>query len=143
MKNDDFEKQLQREPMRAIPPEWRAQILSSATRPPEHAARRTPYPARFSMLRKLLWPSPYAWSGLAAMWLVVLLLNLAAADSGNGRVAHLKTVNPVRPSAETLLVLEQHLRLRAELVEPAEFTEPPRPVGTRPRSARHLETLAA
>src|SRR5437870_6181946 len=108
MKNDDFEKQLQREPMRAIPPEWRAQILSAPARPLEHAARRTPHAARFSMLRKLLWPSPYAWSGLAAAWVVVLFLNLAAADSGNGRAAHLKTVNPARPSAETLLVLEQH-----------------------------------
>ena len=135
MNTDDFEKMLERQPLHAVPPEWRGQILSAATRQSDHVSR-------FSRWRELFWPSPYAWASLAATWLVVLFLNLAASDSPGTRVAGARAAKPVPSSAETLFALEQHLRLRAELTGLAEPAESPKPDGTRPRSARRTETVA-
>jgi hypothetical protein len=141
MKTDDFEKQLQRQPLRPVPAEWRDQFLSAATRHC-HASHIAHHAPRGSWLRELLWPSPYAWSGLALVWLVALFLNLAASDSRSSRVGDASSARPVRSSPETLLALEQHLRLRAELAGTSDLAEPPKPVVNRPRSARQTETVA-
>jgi hypothetical protein len=142
MKTDDFEKQLQRQPLRSVPEEWRDQILSAAARHCDHAAGSAERATRRSWLRELLWPSPYAWGGLAAVWLIVLGLNFTTARPGSssGRVA---TAKPVHRLPDTLLALEQHLRLHADLTATNELVEPPKSLLNRPRTARRLETVAA
>src|SRR5438876_7981392 len=79
MNADDFDKRLQRQTLRPIPHEWRSEILDAARRAGE------PQPSTFnsqptSWWRELLWPCPQAWACLAAMWVLVLLLDLASRD---------------------------------------------------------------
>jgi len=77
MKNDDFEQFLASQPLRAIPSEWRAQILRTAgqRRPLE---RKEP---AGSWWRELLWPAPMAWAGVAGAWLLIVGMHIAAQPS--------------------------------------------------------------
>ena len=104
-------------------------------------SRFTFHVSRFSRWRELFWPSPYAWAGLAALWLVVLALNFTTAktDSNPSQIAAAK---PVRWSPDTRLALAQHLRLRAELTDTLVPAEPPKSIVNRPRTARQIETVA-
>jgi hypothetical protein len=102
MNSDDFEKQLERQPMRAVPPAWRAQILREAVaavsdrrkagqasclsvvankdrtgETPVPLSRRRSETAATMRLRELLWPRPVAWAGLAAAWVVIAILRAA------------------------------------------------------------------
>ena len=78
MNLDDFEARLSRQPLRPVPPAWRDEVLRSAAA--GHSSRSStlnPQPSTF--WRSWLWPSPVAWAGLAATWVVILALNHAAA----------------------------------------------------------------
>src|SRR5207249_3570026 len=100
MNTDDFEKQLQRQPLRAVPPEWREQILSAAPRQLDYVPRIKPYQLRRSWLREILWPSPTAWAGLAAAWIVIFALQF---DSGQpAKMAAVKTAPPSRQVLDLL-----------------------------------------
>ncbi|MCX6911179.1 MAG: hypothetical protein NTY01_24495 [Verrucomicrobia bacterium] len=69
MNSDDFEKKLERQPMRVVPAAWRAQILREAR------LAATPEPAPW--WRELLWPRPLAWASLAAAWVIIAILHTA------------------------------------------------------------------
>ena len=78
MNLDDFEQRLRRQPLRPVPPAWRDAILRSAAA--GHSSRSsTLNPQPSTCWRDWLWPSPAAWAGLAATWVVILALNHAAA----------------------------------------------------------------
>src|ERR1043166_8975407 len=107
MNTDDFEKKLQRRPLRQVPPAWRADILCAArnaaavqrgTRNTEHATR--------SFLSTLHWPSPRAWAGLAALWLLMLAVNLLTSHEP-ATVAN--RIPP--PSPQVLLAIQAQERL--------------------------------
>lgn len=70
---DDFEQLLKNQPLRTVPAEWRGEILAEAVA----ASARKPK-APMSLAQAWLWPSPYAWGALAAVWVVILGLNLAS-----------------------------------------------------------------
>ena len=70
MKEDDFEERLRRQPLRPIPPEWRAEILEAARA--VASPNRQPAPAPWWL--EWLWPCPQAWAGLAAVWMLILTL---------------------------------------------------------------------
>ena len=100
--NDDLENRLQRQPMRELPREWRAEILAAAAAPlPDgHTLRgRAALPRRPEFGRSSsvalpdhemsgltggngisAWPSLRAWAALAAVWLVIFLLHFTAPD---------------------------------------------------------------
>lgn len=59
---DEFEQFLSQQPLHGVPPGWRREIL----------------PDRQPTWREWLWPSPVAWATVAAMWLVILGLQLAS-----------------------------------------------------------------
>jgi hypothetical protein len=84
---------------------------------------------------ELFWPSRRAWAGLAAVWVVVLGLNLAARQRSSEPTA---LVNQSSPARELRLVLVEQARLRAELlqIEPLPGTEPPKRSIPGPRSER-------
>jgi hypothetical protein len=72
MNSDDFEKKLERQPMRAVPTAWRAQILREA----RLAATSKPVPW-LAWWRELLWPRPLAWASLTAAWVIIAILHAA------------------------------------------------------------------
>src|SRR5437016_3639465 len=82
MKPDNFEKKLERLPLREIPRDWRNDILSAARRAihAQPAPRSTLHGSRSLLstlnrqLSTLLWPAPRAWAGLAAIWLGLLIV---------------------------------------------------------------------
>ena len=128
MNTGDFEKRLERQAMRPIPHEWRGEILGAARRAGGHPLSiATTQPT--SWWRGLLWPCPQAWAGLAAMWGVILVLNLASRDP-----VQLTTISNIVPPQKLLIALGEHRRLLAELIGTPPVIEPVKPFGPRPRS---------
>ena len=141
MKPDDFENQLQRQPLRAAPAEWRAEILREAKASVAADVRRrelnSEAPEQDQSLltsaatiwwREWLWPSPQAWAGLAAMWLVILGLNATTAS----RSTDIAKQSP-KPSLEVETTLAAQRRELARLLDnsteptPAPKAGPPGP----------------
>jgi hypothetical protein len=144
MMNDEmepFERRLSRQPPREVPTRWRAEILSAT-----HAADSRPsaLDSRPSLLSTLIHqlptvfrPHPRAWAGLAAVWLVILALQLTSRDP-----AEVMARKTPPPSPEMLVALRQQKLLLAELVERPEPRTAARPksVPSRPRSDRYRES---
>ncbi len=89
MNADDFESKLRQQPFQSLPAEWRNDILRAA-RAGRSAQPSTINPQLRSTWRDWLWPSPVAWAGLAAAWVAIIALNLAAgapAFTGNPPLA--------------------------------------------------------
>jgi len=133
----DFENQLRCQPLRELPAAWRAEILAAAKAASntQHATRNTstsnPYHRLSAFLSALLWPCPQAWAGLAAVWLVILLVNYSPAETH-----HTMAQKTVRPSPEVTMALKEQQRLLAKLIEPLDepLAEPPKPFVPRPRT---------
>ncbi len=150
MKADDFEKRLQRQPIRQVPADWRDQMLAAA----REAASAQPVPCPTArahglsgllstinhQLSALLWPRPAAWAGLAAVWLVILGLDLATRDAPQG-VARRGS----RPSPQVFMAFQEQQRLLTELIGPREapVAEPPKQAPLRPRSERRRDLQMA
>ena len=136
MRPDDFEQRLHRQPLRQIPAAWREEILSAAR------ATARPRPSipnsRPSWLSALLWPKPRAWAGLAALWVLVFALHLAARDDSP---AIAKQTAPLSP--QVLMALREQEQLVAELIgrSGAPDADRPQPAAPRPRSHRQ-ETIS-
>lgn len=118
MKPDDFESQLQRQPLRDLPADWRTEILSAAQEAAAQAEPAKPS-APASWWRELLWPCPQAWAGLAAVWVVILGLNWAT-NSGEQH-PKMEARREITPE-ERMAFIEQQ-QLLARLLEPE--TAPP------------------
>lgn len=63
---NEFERKLSEQAFRMPPPEWREEILGSAT--------RIVVPPAWTW-RDWFWPSPHAWGALAALWIVFAILS--------------------------------------------------------------------
>ena len=132
--NTDFEKQLQRQPLRTLPPAWRGEILHAATPPP----RRHFLSTLNSQLSTIFWPCPQAWAALAAVWLVILGLNFAGRTTEPRGMTQAKAEFP--PSPQVLAMLREQRALYSELLGRPEMAPPPTP--PRPRSERAAESVA-
>jgi len=141
---DQFERRLSAQPVRQIPTEWRAQILSVASAAGARHSAGDPRPGWLStfnsQLSTLFWSHPKGWAGLAAVWVVILTLQLTSRDS-----TEIVAQNTPAPSPEMLIVLRQQKLLLAELVERPEprAAERPKALPLRPRSDRYHETFTA
>ncbi len=147
----DFEQRLKRVAPRKIPSAWRAGILTTArARSSRREEAQTSAPAaRPSFLSTLihqlstsLHPHRAAWGSLAAVWLVILALNLTDRDQS----ARAQTASITPPSPQALAAWRQQRRELAGLTDPT----PARPIVTptkqtlpQPRSNRRDECLAA
>jgi hypothetical protein len=129
--NSEFEKQLQRQPPRELPREWRAQILDAAFRP-----------APLSMaawLASWLWPHPRAWGGLAAAWVVILLLHFTSPDD-------LRVADNYPPATfQSLAIMKQQTLRMAQLLGSTDNSDQPAatPAPPKPRSERSRQQIAA
>lgn len=134
---DEFEKSLSRQPVKGIPEAWRADILAAAAAPATRPAARLMQDSLFAIfareLSALLWPHPKAWAGLAAAWVLILILNLSMRETPASPV-----IQVIQPSPEALAELRQQHRLYAELIGMAEASEAehPRLLLPKPRSER-------
>lgn len=83
MSPDDLEQQLQRRSLKAVPPEWRAQILSTAYEERAEGADRQSTAAWHWLPRTL------GWRALAAVWVLIASLHFAnqAAERSSHTVA--------------------------------------------------------
>lgn len=137
MKPDEFEQQLRNQPLRPVPPEWRAEIIDTARRA---SRRQAAAPVRQSApwWREWLWPSPQAWAGLAAVWLFLLGLHFTGpADSASS------TVQTQSPTPEIRMALAaQRLEMTRLLDGPVESTPPSKPAVPGPRSERTTPSKA-
>jgi hypothetical protein len=123
MNIDDFEKQLQQQPIRQVPGHWRNQILQAA-RQVESRESKVESQTGKPWLHQLLWPYPQAWGALAAIWMVALLFFVAGSESEGPTVA----VKAPVESREVMLALKQQLKFRAELMSANDtpVAEPPK-----------------
>ncbi|MBI5683958.1 MAG: hypothetical protein HZC54_02660 [Verrucomicrobia bacterium] len=133
MNSDDFEKKLKRQPMRAIPAEWRAQMLREA----RLAAAPEPMP-RLAWWRKLLWPRPIAWASLAAAWVIIAILHTLTPA-----VPSLVAQQTPSPRETMLRFAEQRRELAALLNLSAETTAPQKSKSAGPRSELLMSPASA
>lgn len=134
-RDDQFEKRLQRQPLREIPSAWRKEILSVA----ECAAgsrHSSPVPRHTPWWRELFWPCPQAWAGLAAVWLMIL-----GASFATGETPAMASRQITPPSPQVRELLKQQGQLLAELVGRVEETDADRHkrLAPQPRSQYRVE----
>jgi hypothetical protein len=93
-----------------------------------------PLPIRcgLKLWRELVVPCRHAWGGLAAIWLVIMAVNLGMRD-GSTQVA-----NASQTSRELQMAMWEQQRLVAELIEPSKpaVAVPPKRNTNQPRSDR-------
>ncbi len=137
MNPDDFEKQLERQPLRTVPAGWRAGILLAA-RESSVSQPSTSNPRRVAWWRELFWPCPQAWAGLAAVWVVILLIHFSSAERTESIVAA-----SVPPSPQEMMVLKEQKQMLAKLMAPFDQPagEPPKPYVPRPKSECRMESV--
>lgn len=141
---NEFEQHLSRQPLRPIPPEWRKEILAAANEAPtvRHvslATRRSWLSTLNHQLSTVFWPHPKAWAGLAAVWVLIFVLNISTRETAPKQVA-----KSAPPSPEMLAELRKQQRMFAELVGPREepVADRSKTYAPRPRTWR-VELLAA
>ncbi len=111
---EQFEHRLSRQPLRQVPHEWRGEILAAANTP-MHTASNVTRPGFLSTLNHQLstvfWPHPKAWTGLAAVWVLILAVDFSTRDT-SPRIAE----KSLPPSPEVIVELKKQQRLFAELM---------------------------
>ena len=107
--------------------------------PAIESPRPTP-PFSFSMLRTKVWrelvlPCRHVWVGLAAAWMLILGLHLAA---GMGQTSSVTGNQVSRPGPEIVAAVRERRELMAQLLDP--FTPLPvaRPKPPGPRGSVHM-----
>ena len=140
MNDSEFEKRLQRQPLRPIPGEWRSEILGAAykaadTRSSTIVARPGSSLAALNRrLSALLWPSPWAWAGGAASWVLIFALNFAASSGSDAAMSYR---SPAPPALVVEMAQDERRQLMTSLLDgaPSEMSTPPRePSRPPPRS---------
>jgi hypothetical protein len=130
---NEFEQRLRRVPVKPIPAGWRAEILAAAV-PARPATGRGSWAGRLNgRWHDLLWPHPKAWAGLAAAWLVILLLQVSQQEGTPARAAKFAP-----PSPEMLVELRQQQQMLVELLGPFELRDADRVRTVAPRTQRGL-----
>jgi hypothetical protein len=124
--NSEFEKQLERQPMRELPRGWRSEILA--------AASRTEHASVIDRLSTWLWPHPRAWAGLGAAWVLIFLLHFTAPDE-----RHLAR-NSSPMTFQSLAMMQRQTLMMAQLLsaldsgdQPVATIAPPKPRSERAR----------
>jgi hypothetical protein len=133
MNANDFEKQLQRQPFKTVPLEWRSEILQAAraaagSEPSKRHATST------SSWREFLFLWRWHLAGLSATWLLIAVLNATQSSAAAPPIVKQTTASPI----QVLMALRENRRQLLELIG-ANTTETSPALPTfapRPRSER-------
>jgi hypothetical protein len=89
---------------------------------------------------ELIWPCRRIWTGLAAVWILIFIVNFSQQDK-----SEMMARKTSSPSPEMMLAFRQQEILLAELIGPNEpqIAERPKTFSPRPSSERRFETLTA
>lgn len=114
----------------------RREVIAEMAKPSVARGNGLPLRALLTLWHELIWPCRRTWAGLAAVWVVLLALQLVSRDPKE--VVARKTPPP---SPEMLMVLRQQRLFLAELVERPvpRGADRPKAVPVRPRSQRQEE----
>ena len=119
---NEFEQKISRRPLRQIPAGWRAEILV-ATDVNRRKAREVTFAATIAGgLRKIFWPNPQAWAGLAAVWIFIFAVNFSMRDKSPAVAEKFSS-----PSPEMVAELKQQQRMFTELIGPRDVRDADRP----------------
>ena len=126
------------EPDQIIRMRWAKAVEAAAE--PVPVRRLTPIMAIIEWWHDMIWPCRRIWAGLAAVWVVILAVNLSMRDN-----SQTKAMKSSPPSPEMIMAFQQQERLLAELIGPNETrnAEPPKLSLPQPRSQRRIELLTA
>ena len=121
MNTDDFEKRMQQQPFKRLPPEWRTEMfaaakLRDATDSGRVSVSRGPVESGVFSWRNLLLSLRWHLVGLSAVWFFAVILNVASASSSetSTTLAQKRSVQSQPLSA----ALREHYRLLAEWIGP-------------------------
>jgi hypothetical protein len=136
MNDSEFEKRLRSEPLRQIPPEWRAEILQGTARSQPSTLDHRPSVVSLPLLgtlklwRELIWPARRVWTGFALVWVAIVAINLADAEQSGKLEANAKV-----PLGNLITVWERQQELLTELngVENPDMDKPRQSI-SKPRS---------
>jgi hypothetical protein len=122
----------------------RENIVASECRPENRKSKHeTRNASVFTGWRELLWPSPWAWAGAAAAWVLIFALNFAASAGPDGAsMANARAL----PASVVEMALAERQSLMTSLLDasPMEPAAPPRElIRPRPRSERKSEWFCA
>ena len=141
MNTDDFERSLQRQPLRRIPEDWRETILRRASKDASVAADRRAREWNWVLpvlWRELIQPCRYAWSGMAALWLIFWMLNAQPqlADAPERRSASTAS------ASERIQTFKEQRGMLVELTGPIDWSAatPTRRTQPKPHSELALPT---
>jgi len=142
MNTDEFEKRLQRQPLRQIPAEWRTEILQNAVPAPNSSSviRHSFLSTLTSHLSALLLPHPKAWAALGAVWILIFALHVSSRDSVP------QMAGKTQPSStEIASNLRDQEKILAELIGNNEMPTADRPkrLPPQPHSERRETTARA
>ena len=134
MNANDFEKQLQHQPWKTVPAEWRSEILQAA-----RAAARSPTPRATSGWRELFLVWRWHLAGMSAVWLLIALLNMT--QSSTLAPAMVKQTTP--SANQVLMALRENRRQLLELIEPSPTETSPTLPSFVPRRRSELASSSA
>jgi hypothetical protein len=139
--DSEFEQRLRRLPVKPVPAAWRAEILTAVATDMNRrqAGREFTFSATVALrLRRIFWPHPAAWAGLAAAWVLIFVLNFSPRDAAP---VVAETFAP--PSPEVLAQLRQQQKILAELTGARERggAELPKTFAPQPRSTRKISAV--
>jgi hypothetical protein len=133
MNSDDFEKSLQRQPLRQIPPEWRAEILHNArAADAPRSVANWPLLAVSKLWLELVRPARRIWVGFAFVWILILAVNFVDAEKPGQSEARITI-----PPGNLITVWQRQQQFLTEFNSP-EYPdmEKPRQTSPKPRSDR-------
>ncbi len=138
MNADELEKRIAELPETKVPAGWRQEILRATQRVRPEGIEQVAY--KDSWWWKILWPSPWAWGGTAAVWAVIVILNSYALDgSGQSDLARV----PLPSAALSEMAQSERIYLMKSLLDASSPDEPRPTIERRPgrRSEGRTEWL--
>lgn len=133
MNSDDFEKRLQSQPLRQVPPEWRAGILrTAAAADAQRPVESSPSIGLVKLWRELIWPVRRIWIAFVCVWVAIVAVNFADTDKPGQLEARVKI-----PPGNLITVWQRQQELLTEFNNPENADmDKPKPNLPRPRSDR-------